>query len=214
MRHRRKITLIRCLIVLFAEALGIASSQGIGITFDDLGLGALDTVSTQYSSQGVTFRGISDAGAVVGLSVANNTIYGDANPKSSPFALSNFYDRNPLLRAHVTEILFSQAMDHVAFYYNGAGFLGSSTVFSIYDTSHTLINSFTVSAATNSTSYLVTVPYSNVGEIALMNPHSGWGYYIDNLSFTPVVVPDAGSTAGLLALGFAALAGLRRRKLD
>lgn len=197
-----------------AGLLATGSAQAVLITFDDLGLNPLDDVTTQYAPQGVTFHGVDDGGGGVNLEVADNGVFPDNNPVSLPFSLSNFYNHSGGNRAHIMQILFSSAAHGISFYYNGAGGSGSSTVFNVYNTAHTLVDTFSVAAAIDADFHLVNVADANVGELDIVNPGSGWGHYIDNLSFTESAtgVPDGGFTAYLLAAGLGVL-GLIRRKL-
>ena len=196
-------------------ALGLAASHANLITFDDVGLSALGDITTQYAAQGVTFAGITDGGAAVNLEVAGNSVFSDNTPVSSPFSLSNFYGGSGQNRAHVMQIIFTSSASGISFYYDGAGSSGASTIFNVYSPTHTLVDSFSVAAATDSSYHLVSVADANVGEIDVLNPVSGWGHYLDNLSFNlnATSAPDAASTAALLAGSFGLL-GLIRRKIS
>lgn len=197
-------------------AIGMAASHATLITFDDVGLNALDDITTQYAGQGVTFGGLTDGGALVNIAVSGNSVFSDNNPVSSPLSLSNFFGGSGSNRAHVMEIIFSSSASGISFYYDGAGGSGSSTIFNVYSTTHTLLEAFSVAAAVDGNYHLVNVGDANVGEIDILNPVSGWGHYLDNLSFNldeTGRTPDAASTAALMA-GSLALLGLIRRKIS
>jgi hypothetical protein len=202
----------KCLCAAVVGALGLTVAQANLVTFDDVGLNALDDITTQYAGQGVTFNGVTDGGANVNIEVADNGTFADNNPVSSPNSLANFYGQNKFNRAHIMQILFSSAASGISFYYNGAGSQGASTVFNVYDTGHLLIDTFSVAAATDSTFHLVTLADTGVGELDIVNPQSGWGHYIDNLSFNNSTrAPDAAVTASLLAASLAVLGAVRRK---
>jgi hypothetical protein len=196
-------------------ALGMAASHATLITFDDVGLTALDDITTQYAGLGVTFGGITDSGASVNIAVSGNSVFPDNNPVSAPLSLSNFYGQSGGNRAHIMQIIFTSSASGISFYYNGAGGLGASTIFNVYDTTHTLLSSFSVASAIDSSYHLVSVANQGVGEIDVVNPTAGWGHYLDNLSFNldTTRAPEVASTAALLA-GSLALLGAIRRKLS
>lgn len=182
------------------------------ITFDDLRLSVLDDVTPQYASKGVVFQGITDSGSLVSLEVADSTLYGDVNPPSLPFALSNFYNHDKTQRAHIMEIRFPGAVGTVSgisMLFNGAGSLGANVVFNVYDPSSTLVDSFTVPAATDSGYHRVTIPDANVGYIDVVAPQVGWAFYIDNLQFTLNSVVPPSSPAVPMALTYSLVGAVR-----
>jgi len=193
-------------LTIILAATGYAASAAV-ITFDDPGLTPLEDVTTQYAAQGVTFQGFTDGGVPVNLEVADNTIFSDNNPPSPPMSLSNFYNQDPFSRAHIMRIVFSGPADSISLMYNGAGFLGASTLFDAYSPSSVLLGEFTVPDAVDSDFHLLSIPVSGVGYLDIVNPESGWGHYIDNLSFQ--IVPEP---AAVLLLGVGAVAFMFRRR--
>jgi hypothetical protein len=175
------------------------------ITFDDLGLVALDDVTTQYASKGITFIGITDAGGQTNVEVADSTVFADNNPPSPPFSLSNFYNHDPFSRAHIIRLKFVSPVSGISLMYNGAGALGSTTLFNVYSAAGVLIDSLTVPAATDSNYHPLTIPDANVGYVDVVAPQIGWGHYIDNIQFTPGGASCGGlftfDDLGLSALG-------------
>src|ERR1017187_3670556 len=212
-------TLVQSIGVYLASA-GIFVGASIGraqttlITFDDLGLNNLDPITTQYASQGVTFQGVTDGGALVNVDVYDGSSAGGDFPVSPPLELSNLYGQSFGNRAHITEFLFGRGASGINFYYNPQGYLGANTVFNVYSLSHSLVDSFTVPYAIGDAWVFVTVPDSNVGEIDMVNPRPGWALLIDNLSFTttPVPEPAVATISFFLAACFTVL-GVTRRKL-
>jgi hypothetical protein len=193
-------------LTILVVATGYGASAAV-ITFDDLGLPPLGDVTTQYAAQGVTFQGFTDGGVPVNLEVADNGVFADNNPPSPPMSLSNFYNQDPFSRAHIMRIVFSGPADSISLMYNGAGGLGSSTLFDAYSPSSVLLGEFTVPSAVDSDFHLVSIPVSGVGYLDIVNPAPGWGHYIDNLSFE--IVPEP---ATALVLGAGAIALMFRRR--
>jgi len=208
------IMILRKIICFGAVAtMGISGANATTVNFDNQGFVALQDVTTQYAPQGVTFQGITDGGSPVNLEVADNTVFSDNNPPSLPFSLSNFYNHDPNSRAHIMEILFSGPVSGISFQYNGAGSLGANTVFNVFNNLGTLVDSFSDAAATDSNFHLINVSDLSVGEIDIVNPTSGWGHYIDDLTFSPSSsrVPDATSTSLLLSCAIVVLAVARKK---
>lgn len=206
----KKITTLS--LVSMVVTFAVSSSQATTITFDDQGFANLQACTTQYAGLGVTFAGVADNGSAVSLDVSDNTTFGDVNPYSSPFSLANFYDNSSGLRAHIMRIIFSAPVSNVSFEYNPAGGLGSGTVFDAFNSANTLISSFSDSAATgDGVWYLESFNLAGISEVDILNPESGWGHYIDNLSFTPSTVPDVSSSMLLLGIGLSGLALIRRK---
>jgi len=179
----KTLKLVGVITLLVLAASGSFSRAAVLITFDDLGLPPLGDVTTQYAAKGVVFKGITDAGAEVNLEVADSSIFPDNNPPSPPYSLSNFYNHDSGQRAQTMRILFSSPASGISFMYNGAGFLGSSTLFKVYSSAGVLLNSFQVASAIDSGFHPVSVPDANVGYLDIVNPQPGWGHYIDNLQF-------------------------------
>jgi hypothetical protein len=200
-------------IASLACALSMGTAQATLITFDDQGFTALQDVTTQYASEGVTFSGVTDGGTTVNIEAANNGLFGDVNPYSPPISLSNFYGGSAGNRAHIMQIDFTSAASDVSFYYNPAGSSGVNTVFNVYDTAHNLLSSTSdPNASGDGVWYLETFNDANIGEVDIVSPIPGWGHYIDNLQFTSAAVPEASTTsAGIAGLGLAGFALLRRR---
>jgi len=185
------------------------------IDFNAPGIFALTDVTTQYAAQGVTFAGVTDGGATVNLEAANDSLFGDVNAlPGSPNVLANFFGGSAANRARVMEINFTSPASGISFEYNPAGILGVNTVFDVYNTSHILVDSFSDSTANvGGLWYLETIPGSDIGQVDIVNPQSGWGLYIDNLQFTESAagVPDSATTLSLLGLAIAAMAGQRKK---
>ena len=159
-------------------------SQQQSITFDDLGLPTLGEVTTQYFARGVIFQGFTSLGAQVNLDVADSTLFQDNKPPSLPYCLSNFYNNDKFQRANILRILFTDTVSTISLMFNGAGPLGTNTVFNVYNTSSVLVHTFTVPSATDSSYHAVNVSDSDVSYIDVVAPTDGWGFYIDNLHFT------------------------------
>ncbi len=192
---------------------GISSAQATLLTFDDLGLNNFDPITTQYASAGVTFQGVTDGGALVSVDVYDGSSAGGDFPVSPPLELSNFYGQSFGNRAHITEFIFGSSASGISFYYNPQGYLGANTAFNVYNTSHSLVDTFTVPTAIGDAWVFVTVPDSNVGEIDMVNPRPGWALLIDNLSFTapPVPEPSVATISSFLAACFAVRSAVRRK---
>jgi hypothetical protein len=202
----------RFLLISLAVTAIANSTRATLITFDDQGFANLQACTTQYAPQGVVFAGVADDGSAVSVDVSDSTTFGDVNPYSTPFSLSNFYNNNSGLRAHILRIIFLGPVSNVSFEYNPAGGEGSSTLFDVYNASSSLIDSFSDSSATGAgVWYLESVNMTGISEVDIVNPSSGWGHYIDNLSFTPSSVPDGSSTVMLLGLALSSLALIRRK---
>jgi hypothetical protein len=192
-------------------ALAAGSAGAVTITFDDQGFGPLADVTTQYAGQGVTFEGYLNTGQQVNVETADNTVFADNTPPSSPESLSNFYNHSGANRADILRIIFSTPVSGISFQYDGAGSLGANTLFKIYGFGNALLDSLTVAAATDTSYHLVSVSDTGVSHIDIISPSAGWGYYLDNLSFNGSSVPDAASTGLLLTSSLALLAGFRRK---
>jgi hypothetical protein len=198
-------------------ALGIlvsiaASASAATVNFDDKGFVPYDDVTTQYQSQGVIFQGFLSSGAPVNLEASNETVFFDNVPSSSPIDLSNFYGDWAYNRATIMRIQFTAPTSGIGLMYNAAGWMGDKTAFKVYDPNGSLLNSYTIPSAIDSNFHPLTIPDVGVGYIDIVVPQSGWGHYIDDLTFNQDGrVPDWGSTSMLLGLGLAAVAGLRKR---
>lgn len=180
------------------------------ITFDDPGITVLQPVTTQYAAEGVTFSGVDWSGNPVALDAANNTLYNDVDAYSPPNVLSDFYGGSVGNRAQIMQINFSSPASGISFYYNPAGYLGANTVFNAYNSSGTLIASFSDPNATgDGVWYLESIGVTGVSWLDIVSPGVGWGHYIDNLQFTEVV-PEP-SSMGLL-FGICGLATLLVRR--
>ena len=179
------------------------------VTFDDIGLPALEAVTFQYASLGVAFEGFTDSGCMVNLDVVDDTVYPDVDPSSPPFALSNFYNKDKTQRAHVMRLSFSSPASAISFQFNGAGSLGSSTAVNVYSPAGLLLDTFTVAAATDTTMHPVNVPDANVGYIDIVAPQAGWGFYIDDVDFQMTWPPPEMITFD--DLGLSALAAVTQQ---
>ncbi len=197
-------------------SLGAAQARTF-IDFNAPGISALTDVTTQYAAQGVTFSGVTDSGATVNLEAFNDTyFYTDVNAlPGSPNVLANYYGGSINNRAHIMQINFTSPASGVSFEYNPAGNgTGVDTVFDVYNSSHTLVDSFSDPGAIgDGIWYLETLPNADISQVDIVSPTSGWGQYIDNLEFTedPPNVPDNGTTLALLGTGLAVMAGLRKK---
>lgn len=188
------------------------TASAVLVNFDDKGFVNFDDVTTQYVGVGVVFQGFEATGAPVNLEAIDDQVFGDNTPPSTPMSLSNFYNDDRWSRAYIMRLLFPLTASGISLEYNGAGSLGASTLFNVYDAGGTLLSSLTIAAAIDSNYHQLSVPNSGVGYIDIVAPSQGWGHYIDNLAFTPgTQVPDAGATGTMLALALAAVAGLRRK---
>src|ERR1051325_1285978 len=112
-------SVLSLLVYLCLSLVMSAFAAPVVITFDDLGLAPLDDVTTQYAAKGVVFQGISDAGSQVNIEVADSTVFGDNNPPSPPFSLSNFYNHDKFQRAHIIRIVFSSPARNISLMLNG-----------------------------------------------------------------------------------------------
>jgi hypothetical protein len=196
-----------------AFAAAAISVQATTITFDDQGFANLQACTSQYAGSGVTFAGVADDGSAVSLDVSDSSTFNDVNPYSAPFSLANFYDNNSSLRANILRIIFNAPVDFVTFEYNPAGELGSKTVFNAYGAGNSLLGSYSdATALLGGNWYVEGFSLSGITEVDIVNPASGWAYYIDDLSFRTGAagVPDGGSTLALLGFGLATVAWLGR----
>ena len=198
-----------------AAASDTAENPHVGygsVNFDDKGLVNFADVTTQYAGDGVVFQGFLVTGAQVNLEAVDSGVFYDNTPPSPPMSLSNFYNDNQYLRADIMRLVFGSPVSGVSLDYNGAGSYGASTLFKVYDSGGVLLDTLTLAAATDSNYHLLSVPDSNVGYIDIVSPMSGWGHYIDNLTFTRSNnVPDAASTGWLLGVALVTFASIRRK---
>jgi hypothetical protein len=195
-----------CIASLAAVLLTSAASAQTLVNFDSPDIIALTDVTTQYIADGVTFSGVTDSGAVVNIEAADTNLFSDVNPFSPPNVLSDYYDDDKFNRARLMVINFSGSASGISFEYNPAGPKGSNTVFEVYDPSGNLVDSFSDTNATRvGVWYFESIPDTNVGQVVIVAPQSGWGHYIDNLVFT--LAPLVGSLQVAITPNGAAPAG-------
>ncbi|MGD0413682.1 MAG: hypothetical protein ABSC18_18490 [Verrucomicrobiota bacterium] len=175
-----------CCVAILAGLLTMtASAAQTVVNFDLASITAFTDVTSQYAAQGVTFYGLTAAGAQVNIEAANDSVFGDIDAFSPPNVLSDYYGGSSANRAQTMVIVFSTPASGISFEYNPAGAAGSSTVFQAYNSSGALLGSFSDPNATgDGVWYLETIPYANVAKVEIQAPSAGWGHYIDNLTFS------------------------------
>lgn len=189
----------------------VASAHAVTIDFDTLpggGTVAANTVITnQYASVGVLFS-MSDLGVAQTGPFAEYQYAALYNGLGLGNALWNCgLGCGP--RSDTITISFVNAASDVSLLLDSEG--GLPITFNAYDSGNNLLQTITTSSSFPS--YLpVSFSVSGISRIDAKNPQQGWGWSMDQLSYTASAVPEAES--GVLAVAGMAVAAafLRRRK--
>jgi hypothetical protein len=214
MGKRIKIVLTVAAVFLFiGTTFTLSSFANTVINFDTLpggGTIAPDTIiTTQYSSDGVVFS-MSNLGSPVAGPYAEFQYASLSNP-SLGNALWNC-DAGCGPRADTITMTFTNPVSNVSWLVDSEG--GLPITFKAYDSSLNLLE--TVTHASSYPSFdLQSFNANNIAYIVATNPVSGWGWSMDNLSYTvgQSTVPEPTSLL-LLGSGFSmiGLAAWRKRK--
>ena len=152
-------------------------------------------MTTQYSSDGITFSASDWWGDSDNPELANDTLFRDVQTPTL-FCLSNLYADNKTNRLETIQMTFSSPASGISLMLNGAGPEGNKIEFTVYDaTSGDLVDTVTCPAASgDGTWHSVTIPDSNVGYVQVVSPKEGWGFYLTDIEYTlgtplPPVIP-------------------------
>lgn len=183
-------------------------AQATLVDFDHSPLGAIASgtvIATQYSSVGVTFSSLEDGSNVPAYAIKQFAATGSGTGHADNSLWNCNVGCGP--RADILRMTFSAPVSDVSWYTDSEG--GSPITFNAYDAFGTLLQTVSVVSAYPTFAF-TSLAVSGIARIDAVQPSDGWGWSMDNLSFTASQVPEP-ATLALVGIALAGWTASRRK---